>query len=179
MTNDKRMEMFTGSEDDYIDALAKAKLAKLTPRLKSQLTRIGSNEYVINKIAEHVVWRVVSQTDSEGKQAFYLARVNDTSKAKKKTAAEDPLPEPSDNAPAEMPSSGTMTEILVDTISMQQDAITVTPTNCPGKGKVQDLQNGEDGKPCCMLHGKKCSHLHDFSITVLNGDKTINCDVKA
>ena len=153
-------------KDHELDALVTKKLAKLTPNLKKELQRVGSNQYVIPKIAEYAVWRIVKK-EEDGKEAFYLARIKDNEEPVKKCAAEQPS----------IHDQGT-SEVLIDSLEMSGGEIDLFPTNCPGKGKVQDLLAGEAGEPQCILKSKKCPHLKDFALAPLAGDKTIICDVK-
>ena len=157
---------YLSDRDHELNVLVTKKLAKLTPNLKKEMQRVGSNKYIIPKIAEYAVWRIVKK-DEDGKEAFYLARIKDTEEHTKKCAAEQ--------APIGNPEGS---EVLIDSLEMNGGEINLFPTNCPGKGKVQDLLAGEAGEPQCILKNKKCSHLKDFSLAPLAGDKTLLCDVK-
>lgn len=162
-------------KDHEIDALVEKKLAKLTPNIKKEMQRVGSNQFVIPKIASHVVWKVVSK-DENGKTAFYLARVNESAADTTKKAAEEDLsgkkPDTSDIA------NKPMSEVLVEKVEIINGSVSLYPTNCPGKGKATDLITGPDGKYCCILQGSKCPHLLDFSMEPLAGEKTLRCDIK-
>lgn len=171
-------------DESHLDALANAKLAKLTPKIKRDLVRVGYNQYTIPKIAEHVVWRVVSKMEDDGKEAYYLTRINNNNDGhgtKKKAAEDSPtFTEGTDKERKleEQTYNKSYSEVLVDKFELLHGALNIVPTNCPGKGKDQNLMIGDDGAPCCMLQGKPCPHLQDFSMTVLAGDKTINCGIK-
>jgi len=157
---------YLNDKDHELDALVTQKLARLTPNVKKELQRIGSNQYIIPKLAEYAVWKIVSKEEN-GKEAFFLARIKDTEEPVKKCAAEQA---PIDNK-AE-------SEVLIDSLEMTNGEINLFPTNCPGKGKVQDLLTGETGEPQCIIKNKQCPHLKDFTLAPLAGDKTLFCDVK-
>lgn len=163
---------YLGGNDHELDALVNKKLAKLTPNIKSRLISNGNNTFTVKEAKEqNVSWRLVSKKESDGQDVIYLARVTNTTEEEllQKVAAEMPMV---DKSP-----SGNDSEVLIAKVELKGDAVNLTPTNCPGKGKAQDIPTDESGKQTCILSGKKCPHLKTFSLEPLSGDKTIICDI--
>lgn len=155
------------TRDSDIDAMVMHKLSKLTPNIKKTMNKVGNNAYTVPSMPDHTVWKVVSK-DVDGKEAFFLARIKDQEITPTVKAAMD----------ATNPEGGSYSEVLVDRINYADGSIDVVPTNCPGKGKAQDMPIGDEGKPNCVHKSQQCPHLQNFTLAPLNGDKTIKCGIK-
>jgi len=60
-------------------------------------------------------------------------------------------------------------EILLKRVSIEADRGTiVTPAACPAKGRVDDYQRDEEGKPACVYNNGNC-HYFSRSLFDLNG----------
>lgn len=60
-------------------------------------------------------------------------------------------------------------EVLLKRVTVEADRGTiVTPVRCPAKGRVDDYQRDEEGKPACTYNGNNC-HYFGRSMFDLDG----------
>lgn len=67
-------------------------------------------------------------------------------------------------------------EVLLDSIIVKEQA-TVYPTNCPGKGRQQDVQFDGEERPACVLDGQLCKYFNGSIFRLTDYTKKINCAV--
>ena len=68
-------------------------------------------------------------------------------------------------------------EVLLSSIKIDNEGADVYPTNCPGKGRTDDLLLDSSGQPACMLNGQKCPYFVSTMFTLEQYDKNIICNV--
>jgi hypothetical protein len=68
-------------------------------------------------------------------------------------------------------------EVLLSSISIDDNGAVVYPTNCPGKGRANDLLLDSKDQPACMLNGSKCPYFVSTKFTLEQYDKNIICSV--
>ena len=68
-------------------------------------------------------------------------------------------------------------EVLLSSISIDQNGSNVYPANCPGKGRTQDILLDSEGQPACMFRGKPCPYFVSTRFSLEEYDKNIECSV--
>lgn len=68
-------------------------------------------------------------------------------------------------------------EVLLESIEITQEGTTAYPTNCPGKGRKEDILITEEGKAACMYKGNKCPYFIGADFKLEDYTKDIKCGV--
>ena len=68
-------------------------------------------------------------------------------------------------------------EVLLSSITIDNEGVSVYPTTCPGKGRTDDLILDSSGQPACTLNGNKCPYFVSTKFTLEQYDKNIMCNV--
>jgi len=68
-------------------------------------------------------------------------------------------------------------EILLSEIKIDNTGVSVYPTNCPGKGRKQDVLYDKDGNASCMYNSKTCPYFVGAAFYLDDYTKNIDCKV--
>lgn len=68
-------------------------------------------------------------------------------------------------------------EVLLSSIKIDSNGADVYPTNCPGKGRAQDILLDSSGQTACMFNGRNCPYFRGTKFSLEQYDKSIECSV--
>lgn len=68
-------------------------------------------------------------------------------------------------------------EVLLSSIYIDSNGADVYPTNCPGKGRADNLLLDKNGQPACLLNGSSCPYFVSVKFTLEQYDKNVECNV--
>ena len=68
-------------------------------------------------------------------------------------------------------------EVLLKSITVDEDGTIVSPITCPGIGRVNDYLEDDKGQPACVFHDNNCPYFEDAGFDLNTQYKQISCRV--
>lgn len=70
----------------------------------------------------------------------------------------------------------TSAEVLLLSIKIDKNGVTVYPTNCPGKGRKDDVLLDNKGRTACMYNSKSCPYFSGTEFNLEDYTKNVFCN---